>query len=58
MDHKAKRIADSYIKDQDSLDKILAQFSPAHRSHVLERLRPHLTFEPKPLDPQYLLHLK
>jgi hypothetical protein len=46
---KARRVAELYARDQAKLDKLLAQFGPAHKQAMLERLRPHLKFEPKPL---------
>lgn len=44
---KAQRAARLYAQDQAALDKLLRQFSPARRAQILERLRPHLTFNPK-----------
>jgi hypothetical protein len=55
---KARRIAELYARDQAELDKLLLQFGPAHKRALLERLRPHLKFEPKPLPAHHLLHLE
>jgi hypothetical protein len=39
------------IKHQGHLDELLSQFSPQHHAGIIERLKPHLEFEPNPLEP-------
>jgi hypothetical protein len=46
---KAKYAADTYAKTQEELDVLLGQFANKHA--ILDRLRPHLQFEPLPLTP-------
>lgn len=43
---KAQRVAKKYLHNQAAFDRIMAQFSPEMRPHVLKRLLPHLPFEP------------
>ena len=54
---KAQRVAQNYAHSQAELDKLLAQFGPAHRRAMLERLRPHLKFSPRELPREFHLHL-
>jgi len=49
---KAKYAADNFATNQKDLDTLLSQFDPAYRQEILDRLTPHLTFEPEPLDNQ------
>jgi hypothetical protein len=44
---KAQRIAQDLVRSQADLDDLLRQFSPAHHAGIIERLKPHLEFEPK-----------
>jgi hypothetical protein len=46
---KAKYAADQYARTQEDLDTLLGQFGPADAQSILDQLRPHLTFEPKPI---------
>jgi hypothetical protein len=46
---KAKYAADEHVRSQKELDELLTQFLPEHRQTILDRLTPHLTFEPEPL---------
>jgi len=46
---KAKYAADRYAKSQEELDELLSQFPRESRQGLLDRLTPHLTFEPGPL---------
>jgi hypothetical protein len=48
----AKYAADTHARSQEELDTLLAQFGPAYAQSILDRIKPHLTFEPKPLDKQ------
>ena len=47
---RAKYAADEYARNQKELDTLLWQFHPAERQSILDRLKPHLTFEPLPLN--------
>lgn len=44
---KAQSMAHRYVKTQQQLDELLRQFSPVHHAGIIERLRPHLDFEPQ-----------
>ena len=46
---KAKYVADTYAKTQGDLDTLLGQF--ANKQVILDQLRPHLQFDPRPLTP-------
>jgi hypothetical protein len=46
---KAKRVA-AKILSQGHLDELLRQFTRAHHAGIIERLKPHLTFEPRPFE--------
>jgi hypothetical protein len=46
---KAKYAADRFARSQEELDTLLSQFPLENRQRLLERLAPHLTFEPSPL---------
>lgn len=48
---KAQQAAER-IHTQDHLDELLRQFSPVHHAGLIERLRPHLKFEPEPFEPE------
>ncbi len=49
---KARRGAKEHARTQEDLNRLLRQFSPVHRAGLLERLRPHLEFEPEQLKPE------
>ncbi|MGA3015934.1 MAG: hypothetical protein ABSF62_02360 [Bryobacteraceae bacterium] len=46
---KARRVA-ARIRSQRHLDALLRQFTPAHHAGIIERLKPHLPFEPRPFE--------
>ena len=46
---KARHVAHKHVRSQEDLDKLLRQFSRDRRARILERLRPHLEFEPAAL---------
>jgi hypothetical protein len=48
----AKYAADEHARTQEDLNKLLSQFGQEYRQEIIDRLRPHLTFEPEPLDRQ------
>lgn len=43
----AKSAALRHVKDQKGLDYILRQFPARNRQRILDRLKPHLSFEPQ-----------
>jgi hypothetical protein len=47
---KAQYAARRHAPTQEHLDRMLRQFSRERRAAILDRLRPHLNFEPRPLD--------
>jgi hypothetical protein len=46
---KAKYAADRFARSQKDLNELLSQFPLENRQRILDRLTPHLTFEPVPL---------
>ena len=49
---KAISAAGRHARTQDDLDTLLAQIAAPYRQTILERLKPHLSFEPKPFTPK------
>jgi hypothetical protein len=47
---KAQYAAKRHAHTPEELNRVLRQFSPERRPAILERLRPHLGFEPDSLD--------
>jgi hypothetical protein len=49
---KAQSAAKRHVRTPEDLDRLLRQFSSERRPAILERLRPHLGFDPDSVNNQ------